>query len=76
MTGTVIKQDNQLMIKVKHPTYGSLILPPDKESRLLLEVQHVHGDVEGDIVTSVSNIEVHNVKFNVWQFHIESFNIE
>ena len=73
MIGTIILDDNQLMIRVIDPVYGKLILMPDFESRKLIDASHVVDDVEGYIVKFTDTLPESGIKVNTWHFHIESF---
>jgi hypothetical protein len=73
MKGTIIKEDNQLMIRIIDETYGKLVLIPDKESRGIIDARHIVDEVEGYIVKFIDTVPETTIKVNTWQFHIESF---
>lgn len=72
MIGTIVKQDNQLMIRVVDPMYGKLYLLPDVETRGMVEARNLCDQVEGYIVKAKFTTES-GINVNAWHFHIESF---
>ena len=73
MKGIIVKHDNELYIQLVHPTYGRLVIEPDNESRQLINESHILEEVDGCVIDFIDTEPKNDIKYNHWQFHIDSF---